>query len=92
MVIKNGRSAVFLVMGLLFASCATPTPKEHQRPASSALPEYQQTSLGQFFEEQASEHPDQSGFAIIRYGRPAFVSRIALADLAEQSLDLQYYL
>jgi putative cardiolipin synthase len=37
-------------------------------------------------------HPGESGFAIIRHGRQAFTARVALTDLAEKSLDLQYYI
>ncbi len=84
-------SAAVLFLGLLLAGCASP-PKDYPRTSSTAFPDYQQTSLGRFLEEPAPQHPDRSGFTIIRHGRPAFVSRIALADLAENSLDLQYYL
>jgi putative cardiolipin synthase len=37
-------------------------------------------------------HPAESGFALIRKGRPAFTDRIAMTALAEKSLDLQYYI
>lgn len=48
--------------------------------------------IGQRLSELAKRHPGQSGFAIIRYGRPALTARVALADLAEKRLDLQYYI
>jgi len=82
--------AVLLLIGISLAACASP-PKNYPRTSTTAFQEYQQTSLGQIFERQATQPPDLSGFAIIRYGRPAFVNRIALADLAEKTLDLQYY-
>ena len=58
----------------------------------TAFPDYLETSVGRFFEEVAVQHPDQSGFAIIRHGRKAFTARIALTELAEKSLDVQYYI
>lgn len=84
-------NAAVLFIGLLLAGCASPL-KHYPKTTSTAFAKHLQTSLGRLLEEQESQHPDQSGFAIIPYGRPAFVSRIALADLAEKSLDLQYYL
>ena len=48
--------------------------------------------MGKLFEEAVVQHPGKSGFTIIRYGRPAFTARIAVTELAEKSLDLQYYL
>jgi putative cardiolipin synthase len=39
-----------------------------------------------------SELLGESGFTIIRYPRPAFTARIMLTELAEKSLDVQYYI
>jgi putative cardiolipin synthase len=50
------------------------------------------SSVGSAIEERAARHPGESGFAIIRYGRPALAARVALADLAETTLDVQYYI
>lgn len=38
------------------------------------------------------QHPNQSDFAIIRYGRPAFSDRVALTELVEKTLDVPYYI
>jgi len=38
-----------------------------------------------------AEHPDSSGVELLRYGHDALAARVALADTAERSLDLQYY-
>jgi putative cardiolipin synthase len=82
---------LFLLIGLLFSGCAS-VPKDYSRTSSTAFPDYLDTSVGQLFEETASQHPDESGFAIIRRGRQAFTARIALTELAEKSLDVQYYI
>ncbi len=65
---------------------------DYPRPTSFAVVDYQQTGLARLFEAAAAAHPDQSGFALIRRGRQAFNARIALTDLAEKSLDLQYFI
>src|SRR4030095_9842899 len=54
--------------------------------------EYQATTLGRLFEQAAAKHPGESGVFYLRYGRTALEARLALADLAERSLDLQYYI
>ena len=81
---------VILLFAMLVIGCAT-VPKDYPRTTSSAFTNYLDTSVGQLFEEKAVMHPGESGFAIIRRGRPAFTSRIALTELAEKTLDLQYY-
>ena len=82
---------LFLLTGVLLSGCAT-LPEDYPRPVSVAYPDYQATSVGQFFEEAAAQHPGQSGFAIIRWGHDAFTARIAMTELAEQSIDVQYYI
>jgi putative cardiolipin synthase len=67
-------------------------PENYPRTSSTAFQDYLETSVGQLFEAVAVQHPDKSGFAIIRRGRKAFTSRIALTEMAEKSLDVQYYI
>jgi putative cardiolipin synthase len=80
-----------LVLGFSLTSCAT-LPEDYPRTSSTAFQDYLETSAGQLFEAAAVQHPDQSGFAIIRRGRKAFTARIALTEMAEKSLDVQYYI
>jgi cardiolipin synthase C len=80
-----------LLIGFVSAGCAT-VPKEYPRNPSIAITVYTGTGLDQLFEEAAAQHPGESGFAIIRHGRQAFTDRVALTELAEKSLDLQYYI
>ena len=83
--------AVFLLLVMLITGCAS-VPTDYPRTQSTALTNHLDTGTGQFFEEAAVKHPGESGFAIIRRGRPAFTARIAFTKLAEQTLDLQYYI
>ena len=63
------------------------------RPAtpSFALADGERTSLGRVFEAEAALRPGLSGFHLVVTGREAFATRVALADLSERTLDLQYY-
>jgi len=82
---------LYLLCALLLVGCAA-VPTEYPRKESSAFANYTATGLGQLFGKLEAQHPGESGFAIIRHGRPAFTDRVALAELAEKSLDLQYYI
>ncbi|MEJ2309291.1 MAG: phospholipase D family protein [Gammaproteobacteria bacterium] len=77
--------------GFLLNGCAS-LPEDYPRTTSTAIANHESTAIGNYFAKEAARHPGKSGFAIIRYGRPAFTSRVALAELAEKSLDLQYYI
>ncbi len=62
------------------------------RKPSTAFSDPASTRLGQFFGSAADQHPGLSGFSLLSGGREAFIVRLALADLAERSLDMQYYM
>src|SRR6478672_11464348 len=70
---------------------ATGARADYARTISTAFKDFASTRLGQFFGPAADEHPGQSGFSLLSHGREAFIVRLALADLAERSLDMQYY-
>ena len=64
---------------------------DHLRRVSTAFEDPASARLGQFFGPAAEKHPGLSGFSLLSHGREAFIVRLALADLAERSLDMQYY-
>jgi putative cardiolipin synthase len=80
-----------LSIGLLLSGCAT-IPRQVEREPSLAFESTQTTSLGRVCESYASEHAGMSGFTLLNDGRNAFLARTALADLAERSLDVQYFI
>jgi len=75
----------------LLAGCATYN-EQYPRTPSTAFQDYEKTRLGREFGAAAAAHPGESGVEIIRYGRFALATRLMMADLAEKSLDLQYYI
>ena len=84
-------TCIWLLVAAALVGCAS-LPTDYPRTASTSFADYQDTSIGQLFDDAAAQHPEQSGFSLIRNGREAFTARIALTDLAEKSLDLQYYI
>ncbi len=89
--IRPGTWALLLFLGLVLGGCAT-LPTDYPRPPSSAIEDHESTTIGRYVAEEAARHPGESGFAIIRQGRRSFTARIAISDMAEKSLDLQYYI
>ncbi len=71
---------------------ATRHQPDYPRKETTAFADPASTRLGQFFGPAADEHPGLSGFSLLSQGREAFIIRLALADLAERSLDMQYYM
>ena len=84
-------SCLLALTSLLVAGCAS-LPEEVQRTPSVAFQDHESTALGQRIAKDAAARPGQSGFSLMRYGHQAFTARIALADLAQKSIDVQYYI
>jgi putative cardiolipin synthase len=84
-------SCLLALASLLIAGCAT-VPRDIPRPPSVAFQDHESTLLGRRIAKDAAQRPGQSGFSLMRYGHPAFTARIALADLAQKSIDVQYYI
>ena len=80
-----------LVLLLLAAGCASLPPAPELAP-SMAFDQPESTAVGALIAETADEHPGSSGFAMLAAGRDAFGARVFLTELAEQSLDVQYYI
>ena len=86
-----GRHAMLVPVLAVFASCAS-LPTDYPRSSSTAMQDHESTPIGRRVAELAAQHPGNSAFRIIRDGRTAFTARVALADLAQKTLDVQYFL
>ena len=84
------RTALVWLAEVLTGRTTEPRPG-YPRTLSTAFEDPASTRLGQFFGPAADQHPGLSGFSLLSQGREAFIARLALADLAERSLDMQYY-
>jgi putative cardiolipin synthase len=88
---RFGRGTVASLALAVVTGCAAHYAHVPRSP-SAAFQEYHATTLGRLFEPAAAAHPGESGVMYMRYGSKALVARLALADLAERSLDLQYFI
>lgn len=86
---KRGSPALVLALALI-GGCSTPRIEVPSAP-SYALTDAGHTVLGQASAGEARLHPGMSGFRLIVASREAFAMRAVLTDLAERTLDLQYY-
>ena len=59
---------------------------------SSALPPANDTPSAHYLASEVSQRGQQSGFRLLTMSNNALMSRVALADHARHSLDLQYYI
>ena len=83
---------LILTITLIFLTACSTVPEVYPRTSSHALTAYKSTDIGKIIEREVARHPGKSGFDVIRYGREAFTARIAMTDLTDKTLDLQYYL
>jgi len=86
------KSILYLLFFSLFLVGCASLPNEYTKIHTTAFKYYKSTEVGRLFEKEAAKHPGKSGFKPILYGQKAFTARIAMARLAQKSLDLQYYL
>ncbi len=67
-------------------------PKTGERPSSTALKNNGRTALAAAVRPRVAAHPGQSGLRTLLDGREALAARLALADAAQRSLDVQYFI
>ncbi len=87
-----GRLAVLvLVYSGMLAGCAS-LPSLEGRVASHALARDDNTRIGRAVAPRAEGHAGLTGVNVLLDGRDAFAARMMMADTAERSLDVQYYI
>jgi putative cardiolipin synthase len=87
---RQAQSTILLL--LMTLTCCTALPGNVNRQDSYALQDTETTFLGQLFKRQSPEHPGKSGVLLLVNGLDAFVARALLAEKAERSIDVQYYM
>ena len=86
------RLTLLLSAYLLFAGCATTISRDYERTASTAYEDPYETELGRFFQAEIAAHPGKSGMVLLSTGEWGFRARAGLANQAEQTIDVQYYI
>jgi putative cardiolipin synthase len=85
------RSAGALLAALSLGACGG-LPKGGGLPPSTAMKNNGGTALAAAAGPRLAAHPGQSGLHAIPDGRGALAARLALADAAQRSLDVQYFI
>lgn len=80
-----------LLLALGLAACSPPRLGVVKQP-SKALPPTTTTAGARYVHAEVARHMDQSGFRLLTRSTNALLSRISLADHAQHSIDLQYYI
>jgi putative cardiolipin synthase len=85
------RSAALCLFACLTVGCTT-LPSLENRSSSTADMDTATTRLGRANAPRVIAHPGMSGFHTLPDGRDAFAARVRLAQTAERTLDVQYYI
>jgi putative cardiolipin synthase len=72
------------------AGCTSLPPAK--RTVTQALTDTGTTRIGQALAPLTAAHPGLSGVHALLDGRDAFAARVMMAEAAERSLDVQYYI
>src|SRR5262245_19474507 len=79
-----------LIAVVLSAGCSSLPKRLPEKPAVAENTDA--TFLGRALAPVRAEHPGLSGVYPLDHGIDAFTARMALARMAERSLDVQYYI
>ncbi|MCB2053691.1 MAG: phospholipase D family protein [Geminicoccaceae bacterium] len=79
-------------LAIVAARILFPLPSLENRTASRALAGSRETTIGRMLLPPAERHPEKSGLKPLTTGVDAFAARVLLAQAAERTLDVQYYI
>jgi putative cardiolipin synthase len=80
-----------LVLSVLLSGCATISFDE-PKSYTEAITDTRDTALGRYADHKTEQFEGQSGFYPLNEGMDALGIRLHLADIAQKSIDLQYFL
>lgn len=83
---------ISLVSMIILLSACAQLPKNFEAPPSYALTDTDNTTLGKKAKDELGVNTKDSSMYLIGDGVDAFVARIALLELAEKTIDVQYYI
>ncbi|HEY2714561.1 MAG TPA: phospholipase D-like domain-containing protein [Chthoniobacterales bacterium] len=88
---RSIQCAGILLIVLSLAACGG-LPGGGDRTASTAMKGNQGTALASVVQPRVAAHPGQSGAHALADAHDAIAARLVLADAAQRSLDVQYYI
>jgi putative cardiolipin synthase len=77
---------------MVFSAACSTLPSLEGRSDSAAFSDTRATALGKVLEPMTAAHPGQSAVYPLLDARDAFAARAHLAQVAQRSLDVQYYI
>ena len=83
--------AILIATLFTLISCSALPDKSVEKSGLEPI-RYQDTRLAQGFDPLIREHGDYAGLVLLRNGDRALRERLLLADVAEHSIDAQYYI
>ena len=89
--VAGGLVVLALASGGALEGC-TSLPPLGDRTVTASIVDTDGTRLGKGVQAVASDHPGKTGLISLQGGRPAFAARAMLANAAERTLDVQYYM
>lgn len=81
-----------LGLGAILIRCLNPLPSLENRSVSWVFSDTADTHLGRAIRPRINAHPGLCGIYSLADAREAFAARMHLANVAERSLDIQYYI
>jgi cardiolipin synthase C len=88
---KKHVGLILWLLAVLLSACAS-LPPQSGRTVTHVLTDTQDTRLGRALAPSEQAHPGDSAFHLLPSGVDAFLARIVLAETADRTLDLQYYI
>ena len=76
---------------VMLSGCST-LPDNSHKESSHVISDSENTHMGRYFGKLVKANDGKSGVILLRDGVDAFVGRAVLAGMAEQSIDVQYYM
>lgn len=81
-----------LIVAMLGGCASLPPGFDAPKPVSQALEEPHQSRLGRAFDAGGTRHGGRSAFRLLPSGIDGLLARMQMADAAERTLDVQYYI
>ncbi|TNF96124.1 MAG: phospholipase D family protein [Gammaproteobacteria bacterium] len=80
-----------LLVLLLLGGCSS-LPVDYPRQSSTAYDKPGATSIAKIFSNDLADHPGKSACLLLTEGEQAFLARKAMIDIAEHTVDMQYFI
>ncbi len=92
MILSHFKHCLPIICTLLFMVGCASLPPNNANPVTYALQDTADTRIGKGYDELKKDYSEKSGFFLLTNGLDAFTARALLAQGADRSIDVQYYM